>query len=35
MYALEDKDVLKSEKNRLPDDETNPFIWDNMYFEKS
>lgn len=35
MYALEDKDALKSEKNRLPDDETNPFIWDNMYFEKS
>lgn len=36
MYALEDKDVLQSNKNRLPDDEENLFLWDNPnYFEKS
>ncbi len=36
MYALEDKDVLQSNKNKLPDDEKNPFIWDNPnYFDKS
>lgn len=36
MYALEDKDILQSNKNKLPDDEENPFIWDIPdYFEKS
>ncbi len=36
MYALEDKDVLQSNKNKLPDDEKNPFNWDNPnYFDKS
>lgn len=36
MYALENKDVLKSNKNKTPDAEINPFIWDTPnYFEKS
>ena len=36
MYALENKDVLKSNKNKTPEAEINPFIWDTPnYFEKS